>query len=82
MSKKVTPYKDSELTKKKQVEQMFDNISDNYDGLNRVISMGTDVSWRKKVVAAVSNLWQLRQEAFYERKDQTAFKNARRALSG
>ena len=33
---------------------MFDNISDNYDGLNRVISMGTDVSWRKKVVAAVA----------------------------
>lgn len=54
MSKKVTPYKDSQLTKKKQVEQMFDNISDNYDGLNRVISMGTDVSWRKKVVAAVA----------------------------
>ncbi|CAL65373.1 bifunctional demethylmenaquinone methyltransferase/2-methoxy-6-polyprenyl-1,4-benzoquinol methylase UbiE [Christiangramia forsetii] len=54
MSKKVTPYKDSKLTKKKQVEQMFDNISDNYDGLNRVISLGTDVSWRKKVVAAVA----------------------------
>ena len=54
MSKKVTPYKYSQLTKKKQVEQMFDNISDNYDGLNRVISMGTDVSWRKKVVAAVA----------------------------
>ncbi|WPY98033.1 bifunctional demethylmenaquinone methyltransferase/2-methoxy-6-polyprenyl-1,4-benzoquinol methylase UbiE [Christiangramia sp. OXR-203] len=54
MSKKVTPYKDSQLTKKKQVEQMFDSISDNYDGLNRVISMGTDVSWRKKVVAAVA----------------------------
>lgn len=33
---------------------MFDSISDNYDGLNRVISMGTDVSWRKKVVAAVA----------------------------
>lgn len=54
MSKKVTPYKDSKLTKKKQVEQMFDNISDNYDGLNRVISLGTDVSWRKKVVAMVA----------------------------
>ncbi len=53
MSKKVNPYKDSELTKKKQVEQMFDNISGNYDGLNRVISLGTDVKWRKKVVAAV-----------------------------
>lgn len=54
MGKKVTPYKDSKLTKKKQVEQMFDNISGNYDGLNRVISMGTDVSWRKKVVQTVA----------------------------
>ncbi len=54
MSKKVTPYKDSDLTKKKQVEQMFDNISDNYDGLNRVISLGTDVKWRKKVVTTVA----------------------------
>lgn len=33
---------------------MFDKISDNYDGLNRVISLGTDVSWRKKVVATVA----------------------------
>ncbi len=54
MSKKVTPYKDSELTKKRQVEQMFDNISDNYDGLNRVISLGSDIKWRKKVVALVA----------------------------
>ena len=50
MSKKVTPYKDSELGKKKQVEQMFDTISENYDGLNRVISFGIDTSWRKKVI--------------------------------
>jgi len=53
MSKKVTPYQESKLNKKKQVEQMFDKISGNYDGLNRVISMGTDVSWRKKVIALV-----------------------------
>jgi len=32
---------------------MFDNISENYDGLNRVISLGIDVSWRKKVVKLV-----------------------------
>ncbi|MAU17367.1 MAG: bifunctional demethylmenaquinone methyltransferase/2-methoxy-6-polyprenyl-1,4-benzoquinol methylase UbiE [Muricauda sp.] len=51
MSKKVTPYKDSELGKKEQVKQMFDNISENYDGLNRVISFGTDVKWRKRIVA-------------------------------
>ena len=54
MSKKVTPYKDSTLGKKEQVEQMFDNISGNYDGLNRVISFGIDQQWRKKVVNLVS----------------------------
>ncbi|MFI2743275.1 bifunctional demethylmenaquinone methyltransferase/2-methoxy-6-polyprenyl-1,4-benzoquinol methylase UbiE [Zhouia sp. PK063] len=54
MSKKVTPYKDSTLGKKAQVTQMFDNISGNYDNLNRVISFGIDVKWRKKVVRLVS----------------------------
>lgn len=53
MAKKITPYKDSELNKKKQVEKMFDTISTNYDGLNRVISFGIDVKWRKKVVDLV-----------------------------
>lgn len=53
MKKKVTPYKDSDLNKKKQVEQMFDNISENYDGLNRVISFGADIRWRKKVIKQV-----------------------------
>ncbi len=50
MPKKVTPYKDSEWGKKEQVTHMFDTISKNYDGLNRVISFGTDVKWRKRVV--------------------------------
>ncbi len=51
MSKKVIPYKDSELGKKEQVTKMFDAISTNYDGLNRVISFGIDIKWRKRVVA-------------------------------
>jgi demethylmenaquinone methyltransferase/2-methoxy-6-polyprenyl-1,4-benzoquinol methylase len=51
MSEKIKPYKDSKLGKKEQVTQMFDAISKNYDGLNRVISFGIDVKWRKKVVA-------------------------------
>jgi demethylmenaquinone methyltransferase/2-methoxy-6-polyprenyl-1,4-benzoquinol methylase len=51
--KKVTPYKDSTLNKKEQVEKMFDAISENYDGLNRVISFGTDIKWRKKVLAII-----------------------------
>lgn len=55
MSKSVTPYKDSDLGKKEQVAQMFDTISGNYDGLNRVISFGIDVKWRKKVLKMVSN---------------------------
>ncbi|WP_136466399.1 bifunctional demethylmenaquinone methyltransferase/2-methoxy-6-polyprenyl-1,4-benzoquinol methylase UbiE [Flagellimonas onchidii] len=51
MSKKVKPYKDSDLGKKEQVKQMFDTISDDYDGLNRVISFGIDLKWRRKVVS-------------------------------
>ncbi|WP_233898167.1 bifunctional demethylmenaquinone methyltransferase/2-methoxy-6-polyprenyl-1,4-benzoquinol methylase UbiE [Tenacibaculum piscium] len=53
MSKTIKPYKDSDLGKKEQVVKMFDNISEDYDGLNRVISLGIDVSWRKKVVKLV-----------------------------
>jgi demethylmenaquinone methyltransferase / 2-methoxy-6-polyprenyl-1,4-benzoquinol methylase len=54
MSQQVTPYKDSGLGKKEQVAQMFDTISGNYDGLNRVISFGIDVKWRKKVLKLVA----------------------------
>ena len=53
MSKNITPYKDSTLGKKEQVTQMFDTISGNYDGLNRVISFGIDIKWRKKVLNLV-----------------------------
>ena len=52
-AEKINPYKDSKLGKKEQVAQMFDNISSNYDGLNRVISLGIDIKWRKKVVEIV-----------------------------
>ena len=51
MPEKVTPYKDSKLGKKEQVTKMFDTISKDYDGLNRVISFGIDIKWRKRVVA-------------------------------
>ncbi|CAA0220619.1 Demethylmenaquinone methyltransferase [Tenacibaculum maritimum] len=53
MGKTIKPYKNSELGKKEQVAKMFNNISKDYDGLNRVISFGIDISWRKKVVALV-----------------------------
>lgn len=54
MSENITPYKNSSLGKKEQVTQMFDNISESYDGLNRIISLGIDVKWRKKVVQLVA----------------------------
>ena len=53
---KVKPYKNSDRTKKEQVTKMFDNISNEYDNLNRVISFGIDVKWRNKVVSLVNNL--------------------------
>ncbi len=53
MSEKITPYKNSNDSKKKQVTEMFDTISKNYDGLNRVISFGIDIKWRNKVVELV-----------------------------
>ncbi|SFW72160.1 demethylmenaquinone methyltransferase / 2-methoxy-6-polyprenyl-1,4-benzoquinol methylase [Sinomicrobium oceani] len=55
MSENVTPYKDSGLGKKEQVTKMFDTISGKYDGLNRVISFGIDIKWRKKVVQIVKD---------------------------
>ncbi|PZX92349.1 bifunctional demethylmenaquinone methyltransferase/2-methoxy-6-polyprenyl-1,4-benzoquinol methylase UbiE [Flavobacterium aquariorum] len=54
MPKEITPYKDSSLSKKEQVAKMFDTISGNYDSLNRVISFGIDVKWRKKVLQLVT----------------------------
>ena len=52
MSKKqVLPYQNKNSSKKTQVRQMFDGISPQYDMMNRIISGGIDVKWRKNVVA-------------------------------
>lgn len=50
MHSPITPYNSATQSKKEQVAQMFDTISGNYDGLNRVISFGIDKKWRRKVV--------------------------------
>ncbi len=50
MTKNITPYKASKDSKKQQVTSMFNNISKNYDELNRVISFGIDIKWRNKLV--------------------------------
>jgi demethylmenaquinone methyltransferase/2-methoxy-6-polyprenyl-1,4-benzoquinol methylase len=47
---KVVPFKDSKESKKKQVENMFDKIAFRYDFLNRFLSAGIDVGWRKKAI--------------------------------
>ncbi len=56
MSKSIKPYQDSEKGKKEQVAQMFDTISENYDGLNKIISLGTDATWKKKILQMVKQL--------------------------
>ncbi|WP_179374518.1 bifunctional demethylmenaquinone methyltransferase/2-methoxy-6-polyprenyl-1,4-benzoquinol methylase UbiE [Winogradskyella wichelsiae] len=55
MAEKVNPYKNSDQSKKVQVTKMFDTISKEYDGLNRVISFGIDIKWRNKVVDLVAD---------------------------
>ena len=46
----VVPFKNSKESKKKQVENMFDKIAFRYDFLNRFLSAGIDVGWRKKAI--------------------------------
>jgi demethylmenaquinone methyltransferase/2-methoxy-6-polyprenyl-1,4-benzoquinol methylase len=43
----VVPVQGSAMSKKEQVADMFDNIAFRYDFLNRFLSAGIDVRWRK-----------------------------------
>ncbi len=52
----VVPYKDSELSKKQQVAGMFNDIACRYDFLNRFLSGGIDVKWRKKAISQLIEL--------------------------
>ena len=52
---KVVPIKDSELSKKEQVAEMFDSIAYRYDFLNRFLSAGIDVQWRKKAIRQLTD---------------------------
>ena len=51
----IIPYKDSKLGKKQQVAKMFDNIAFRYDFLNRFLTAGVDVWWRKKTILQLKN---------------------------
>jgi demethylmenaquinone methyltransferase/2-methoxy-6-polyprenyl-1,4-benzoquinol methylase len=55
MSEKIVPYSESKLGKKDQVRQMFNTISGHYDGLNRMISLGIDQRWRRRLVNLIKN---------------------------
>jgi demethylmenaquinone methyltransferase / 2-methoxy-6-polyprenyl-1,4-benzoquinol methylase len=50
----VKPY-DPSAAKKAQVEQMFDKIAPKYDFLNRLLSAGIDIWWRKRAISFLKN---------------------------
>jgi demethylmenaquinone methyltransferase/2-methoxy-6-polyprenyl-1,4-benzoquinol methylase len=52
----IVPDDGSELSKKEQVATMFDNIAHRYDFLNRFLSVGIDVTWRKKAIRELKAL--------------------------
>jgi demethylmenaquinone methyltransferase / 2-methoxy-6-polyprenyl-1,4-benzoquinol methylase len=53
---RVVPYDDSRLSKTEQVASMFDEIAPRYDFLNRFLSAGIDLQWRKKAIRQLKGL--------------------------
>lgn len=53
---KVVPFEDSSASKKEQVAKMFDQIAGKYDFLNRFLSVGIDVYWRKTMLKTLKPL--------------------------
>jgi demethylmenaquinone methyltransferase/2-methoxy-6-polyprenyl-1,4-benzoquinol methylase len=51
----VVPDIASNLSKKEQVALMFNNIAPQYDFLNRFLSAGIDISWRKKALSMLKS---------------------------
>jgi demethylmenaquinone methyltransferase / 2-methoxy-6-polyprenyl-1,4-benzoquinol methylase len=53
---RIVPFKDSELGKKQQIAEMFDKIAFRYDFLNRFLSGGIDLYWRRRVIRELRGL--------------------------
>lgn len=53
--KVVKPYGKKDASKKQEVAEMFDNISEKYDYLNHLLSLGIDRLWRRKAVKILKN---------------------------
>ena len=56
MKKTIKPNQNNSEAKKKQVTHMFDGISKSYDLLNRIITLGVDIIWRKRVVKLIEKV--------------------------
>ena len=52
----VMPNEASNESKKNQVAEMFNNIAHRYDFLNRFMSAGIDIGWRKKAINEISSV--------------------------
>lgn len=52
----IVPFRDSEESKKRQVANMFDQIAFRYDFLNRFLSGGIDVYWRRRAIKELQSL--------------------------
>jgi demethylmenaquinone methyltransferase/2-methoxy-6-polyprenyl-1,4-benzoquinol methylase len=53
---KIVPFQDSAESKKKQVAGMFDKIAFRYDFLNRFLSGGIDIYWRKRAIRELKEI--------------------------
>lgn len=54
--KKIVPFATSDLSKKEQIAEMFNDIAYRYDFLNHFMSMGIDIQWRKKALRILKDL--------------------------
>jgi demethylmenaquinone methyltransferase/2-methoxy-6-polyprenyl-1,4-benzoquinol methylase len=52
----VTPYSDQATTKTDQVRQMFDAIAPAYDFMNRAMTLGIDIWWRRLAVKRLKRI--------------------------